>query len=47
MCVCFIFGGIEIKVEGINEIIGDVISVKFDYYDCIEEGEIYLCKLGV
>lgn len=47
VCVCFIFGGIEIKVEGVNERMGDVISVEFDYYDCIEEGECYLCKLGV
>lgn len=45
--VRFIFGGTEIKVEGINEITGDVTSVKFDYYDCTEEGDRYLCKPGV
>lgn len=44
VCVCFIFGGIEIKVEGVNERIGEKISVKFDYFDIIEE-ECYLCKL--
>lgn len=37
VCVCFIFGGIEIKVEGVNERIGEKISVKFDYFDIIEE----------
>lgn len=44
VCVCFIFGGIEIKVEGVNERIGKKISVKFNYFDIIEE-ECYLCKL--
>lgn len=45
--VRFMFGGTEIKVEGVNDRTGDVTSVKFDYYDCTEEGERYLCKPDV
>lgn len=41
--VRFIFGGTEIKVEGVNERTGEKTSVKFDYSDTTEE-ERYLCK---
>lgn len=34
--VRFIFGGTEIKVEGVNDRTGHATSVKFDYYDCTD-----------
>lgn len=45
--VRFIFGGTEIKVEGINERAGNVTSVKFQYSESAEEEQRYLCKPDV